>query len=132
MKKTGSKSCYSELRNKELLKTYRRLIGECNKIYLPEILQRLADSTCSRFWVSEQRAAIVLSKMFAGEDVLCKMRPCKQQMFMKLFQKALYVKFKKPEKNMKTIAWEVTNSPAPKFYLDASCIRVYLHYIKKI
>lgn len=132
MKKLGSKCLYSEKRDMELLSAYRRLIMECDKIYLPDILQRVSDTPCSRFWVSEQRVSIVLSSMFKGKDVLKKMRMCKQDMFMKLFQRALYLKYKEPDRTLSSIAWEVANQSSPKFYLDPMCIKVYLHYIKKL
>lgn len=132
MKKTGSKCYYAEQRDRELLSAYRQTIRNCDKIYLPDILQKVADTPCSRFWVSEQRVAIVLSSLFKGKDVLKKMRMCKQEMFMKLFQKAIYLRYTHPDMTIANIAWQVVNQPSPKFYLDPMCIKVYLHYIKKL
>lgn len=131
MKRFGSTCTYTTQRNKELLLAYREVIRKVEVINLPKVLNIISDMPCSRFWVSEQRAAIILAKLFKGENILCGMRKCKQEMFMKLYLEAICLRQENQKASIFQIAWQVVNSPAPKFYLAPSCIRVYLHYIKK-
>lgn len=63
MKYYGSVLDFTEQRNKELMNAYRKHIIEANVVIIPEIFKRVANSPASRFWVSEERAAVVIAAM---------------------------------------------------------------------
>ena len=66
MKYFGSILDFTRERNADLMRVYRDRLAEASIIVMPVIFQLVADSPASRFWVSEERAAIVISAMAAG------------------------------------------------------------------
>lgn len=67
MKKIGSTSDFTASRDKELLSAFRSELMESCGLPLRELFGRAVKRPCSRFWVSELRAAEVISKMLKGE-----------------------------------------------------------------
>lgn len=130
MKHTGNQFKYSELRDKELIKIFHKCIMESESDNLSKILIQTVNSPASRFWVSEERAAIILSKMFNG-DKLDNMTDTKQEMYQELFRRAVIRKQKYPYKSIYEIAIDVTGQPAPKFYLTPKSAKTIICKIKK-
>lgn len=60
MKYFGSILDFTRERNADLMRVYRDRLAEASIIVMPVIFQLVADSPASRFWVSEERAAIVI------------------------------------------------------------------------
>ena len=68
MKKLGSTSDFTEARNKELLRAVRRLVMDPSCKSMTEVYARAVMEPCSRFWVSEMRAADVISNIISCQD----------------------------------------------------------------
>lgn len=116
MKPYGSKFEYEAERNDELVTVYHQLIGAADHISLPEIYKQVVNMPASRFWVSEERAAIVISSMMKG-DKLHSMRPTKKEMFEEIFRLAMALKNAQPDLSIFDLAFKVVRMPAPKFYM---------------
>ena len=80
MKHLGCILDFTHERNCDLMRAYRKKIEEANTIVMPVIFELVSQSPASRFWVSEERAAIVISAMAAGKP-MPRMRENKREMF---------------------------------------------------
>ena len=78
MKYSGSVLDFTEERNEALMGAYRAVIGSREVLSLAEISERIVNRPCSRFWVSEGRAAVVISEMLKGNPILYTMRETKK------------------------------------------------------
>ena len=70
MKKKGAVVEFTPQRDEELLKAFKSQLHLLGTIPLQEIFTRAAMQPASRFWVSERRAMIVISKMIKGDRIL--------------------------------------------------------------
>lgn len=130
MKHIGNKFKYEFERDKELIKTFHKVLMSVDNTNLNKILEMTVNSPCSRFWVSEERAAIVLSKMFGGEDISY-MSESKKAMYNELFKRAKERKAKYPNRSIYDIAIDVTGQKAPRFYLTPQSAKTIICKIKK-
>lgn len=130
MRKKGSISDCARERNRDLFRAYRELLESSAHIELSELLEKVVNMPAKRFWVSEERAAIVIADMMRGCRNL-HVGKNKMEMFNEIFRRALKVKAARPELTVYEIAKIVVNQRAPKFYLTTGSARVILFYEKK-
>jgi hypothetical protein len=116
MRHKGNNNLEAEERNRTLLKLYRRKISKCRFIKCEAIFRAIASSPSPRFWVSEYRAAIVLSRMFNG-DKLEGMRKNNRDMYFEIFRRAQEIRKTKPLADFLSLATTIVYQPAPSFYL---------------
>ncbi|MCU6767837.1 hypothetical protein OCV73_02545 [Barnesiella propionica] len=112
------------------MRVYREQILHCDTIKLPQIFDLVVNTPSVRFWVSEERAAIVIANMMRG-DKLLKMRNTKREMFFEIYKRAMKLRQEYPEMSVYELAFHVVRQPAPKFYLTAGSAKVIVHKIKK-
>ena len=129
MKYYGSILDFTQERNQELIRVYQEKLSKAGYIVMPEIFEQVANSPCSRFWVSEERAAIVISSLLAGK-ILPNMRKNKREMFDEIFRRFLIVRERYPEKSIYALAIMVVNQPAPKFYMTPRTVGELIYRIK--
>ena len=120
---------FTEERNKELIRVYREKLAEAEYVIMPKILEQVANSPCSRFWVSEERAAIVVSSMLAKKK-LHNMRQNKREMFEEIFRRFLLLQRQCPKASIYELAIKVVNQPAPKFYMTPRTVGELIYRIK--
>lgn len=120
MKSLGSILSFTHERNEALLKEYRRQINLVPVILLREVGKKIVDSPAPRFWVSEERAAAVVSAMMRGKPILNSMRSTKREMFEEIYNRVLNLKIIHPDWCLSELVCKVVNSPAPKFYMKPS------------
>lgn len=120
MKSFGSVLAFTRERNAALLKVYRQQVAATDNIRLNEIGEKIVNSPSPRFWVSEERAAAVVSAIMRGKPVLETMRPSKREMFSEIYRRVVELKKRHPDWRLCQLIFEVVNSPAPKFYMEAS------------
>lgn len=130
MKKKGTKSEHEEERNNDLMRVYHELIKNAKEVNLSKIYEQIVNMPSRRFWISEERAAIVLSAMMKGDN-LKGMRPTKREMFQELYRRALAIKKKQPNIKPFRLALMVVNQPAPKFYMEPGYARLIITSFKK-
>lgn len=129
MKYYGSILDFTQERNQELMRVYQEELSKAGYIVMPKIFEQVANSPCSRFWVSEERAAIVISTLLAGK-VTPNMRKNKREMFDEIFRRFLIAREQYPEKSIYALAIMVVNQPAPKFYMTPRTVGELIYRIK--
>lgn len=120
MKSIGAVSCFIHERNEALLKAYREHCAAVPFVRLSEIGVRIVNSPSPRFWVSEERAAAVVSAIMRGKPVLHTMRPSKREMFLEIHRRVVALRSLHPDWTLCELIHKVINSPAPKFYMEPS------------
>lgn len=130
MKHYGSKFEYETERNRDLMRVYHELIGSSGLISLPQIYREAVNRPSSRFWVSEERAAVVISSMMKG-DRLLGMRPTKREMFQEIYRRAMLMAKDHPSLSVYGIAFIVVRQPAPKFYMTPGYAKSVIINAKK-
>lgn len=129
MKYFGSILEFTRERNKDLMRVYREKLSEASIIVMPVIFELVAQSPSSRFWVSEERAAIVISAMAAGRP-MPRMRKNKREMFEEIFRRFVVMHEQQPDKSVYELVALIVNQPAPKFYLTARTVGEFIYRIK--
>lgn len=129
MKYYGSILDFTEERNQELLRVYHEQLSAAGYIIMPQIFELVANSPCSRFWVSEERAAIVISSMLAKKP-LPNMRQNKREMFEEIFRRFLELRRQHPDKSIYELAISVVHQPAPRFYMTPRTVGELIYRIK--
>lgn len=112
------------------MRAYHEDIAACEVIRLAEVWERIANMPSARFWVSEERAAIVIARMMKG-DKLKDMRPMKREMFFEIYNRVMEMKRLHPRLSIYRLCIHVVNSPAPKFYMTPLSIRQTIYKIKR-
>lgn len=130
MKHYGSSFEYAEERNEDMMRAYMQEISRCDQIFLPQVFNRVVNMPSKRFWVSAERAAIVISNMMRG-DTLSNMRPTKREMFQEIYRRVKEIQKKNPKMSIYEMALMVVQQPAPKFYLTAGSAKVIIYRIRK-
>lgn len=129
MKYFGSILEFTRARNADLMRTYREKLAEASIIIMPVIFELVAESPASRFWVSEERAAIVISTMAAGKP-MPRMRRNKREMFEEIYRRFIIMKQEFPDKSVYELVTNIVNQPAPKFYLTPRTVGEFIYRIK--
>jgi len=130
MKHHGNKFEYEAERNHDLMSAYHRLIEAAEYISLDDIYNKVVQCPSVRFWVSEERAAIVISRMLKGDD-LHYMSRNRQLMFKEIYKRAMEIRKNQPELTMFEVAFRVVRQPAPCFYMTPGSAKVYICSVKK-
>lgn len=130
MKPQGSYSEFKKQRNDDLMRAYHELIKSAQYILMPEIYRKVVDMPTRRFWISEGRAAIVISAMMKG-DTLENMGPLKREMYNEIYSRVIKLREKKPDLPIIQLVEMVVEQPAPKFYLTPGSAKVLICKIRK-
>lgn len=130
MKKYGCKFEYEDERNRALMGAYKRAIAENRTGDLDAVYEAAVAMPSERFWVSEHRAAIVISDMLKGRSI-SKMKPNKQEMYREIFRRVCELRKKRPKATVFDLTLEVVDSPAPKFYLTPLSAKIIVNKIRR-
>lgn len=103
-------------RDAELRACYRRLLRDTDYIDRSDILFRLVNTPSSRFWVSEERAAVMVSRM-ERRLPLGHIVPSRQRMYEEIFRRYLRLRRRHPDASIAELVRQVVYQPAPSFYL---------------
>lgn len=130
MKYIGSYFEYEDERNKDLMRAYKELMESSRELSLRNIYDKLVNMPSCRFWVSEERAAIVVSSIMKGAR-LEKMRPTKREMYFEIYRQVKEARKRRPDASIYDLTFDVVCSPAPKFYLSPGSAKVIIYKIKR-
>ncbi len=117
MKPNGAILAFTRQRNNDLMRAFRSLIRDVPVIRTREIAAKVVALPAERFYVSEERAAIVISALLAGKPLPPNMRPSKVRMFSEIHRRVLCLRAKRPSLSVAALVAEVVHSPAPEFYM---------------
>lgn len=129
MKNIGSIFEYEDARNQDLMRAYKHLMSTTRNIKMSEIYRQVVDMPSQRFWVSEERAAIVVSNMLKGRSI-DQMRPNKREMFHEICARVRELQKERPDETVYNLVFDVVGSPAPNFYLTPKTAKVIISRIK--
>ena len=130
MKHKGSKFEYEDERDKDLMRAYHEQLESCDTIVLSDIFRKVVAMPSERFWVSEERASIVIGSMLRGNK-LEKMRHNAREIYFEIYKRVLSEREKYPDKSIGEIVFHVIRQPAPNFYLTPDSARVIVTRIKR-
>lgn len=129
MKYIGSILEFTRERNADLMRVYREKLAEASIIVMPVIFELVAQSPASRFWVSEERAAVVISAIESGKP-MPPMRSNKREMFEEIHRRYQIMRRRHPDKTIYELVTKIVNQPAPKFYLTPRTVGEFIYRIK--
>lgn len=131
MRKRGSKFEYESQRNHELRKAYKRALVTSADSRSTECLKIAVNSPCSRFWVSEERAAVVVASLMRGENPLDSMGPNKRGMYEEIYNRFISALNENPETPIRDLVHDIVMQPAPRFYLTPTSAGVILSKMRE-
>lgn len=131
MKHKGALSEYSQERTEELLSVYNAYISRCHYIRMDEVCNTIVNTPCSRFWVSDKRASVVVSSILRDESVLLQMWPLRREMYQEIYRRVLSLKSEYPHLSIAKLCSIVVSQPAPKFYLSSGTANVIICKARK-
>lgn len=131
MKHKGCIVDFSVQRNRELMRAYRSVLSKKSHFDFKNDYNEVVNHPCSRFWVSEERATVVVSALLKGHYALDSMHPLKREMFLEIFKRFMEIYEENPNRSIPDIVFEVVNSSAPKFYMTPRTAMMYIYSIKK-
>lgn len=112
------------------MRVFRAHLRNASFVVISDVFRLVANSPASRFWVSEERAAVVISAMWAGRP-LPRMRPNKREMFEEIFRRFKIEKERNPSATIYELVAEIVSQPAPKFYLTPRTVGEFIYRYKK-
>lgn len=118
-------------RNADILRAYRQRLAEVNHINMRRIGEDIVNMPSRRFWVSSERAAIVISELLRGKPIPAYTRPPKREMFLEIYRRFLLLRRKNPKETILGLAAIIVNSEAPKFYMSPRSAMEIIYRIKK-
>lgn len=131
MKHKGALMEYSQERSDDLMRVYDEYIASCVHISMPDVYNTIVNMPSRRFWVSDIRAALVISSMMRGEANLGKMCPSKREMYEEIHRRVVAMREVYPEKTTAELCALVVVQPAPKFYLTPGSAKILVCKARK-
>lgn len=129
MRHKGDSNTYISQRNDDLYEKYKDVIRHSEIIMSKEIFKRLVLMPAKRFYVSEERAGVIIRKMIKGED-LGKMKKETKQMYQDIFNIVKKMLCNDKENTLSKIISKALYNKAPSFYLTENSARVIISRIK--
>lgn len=131
MKHKGATMEYSKERINNLMRVYDEYISSCDYIRMPDVYSAIVNMPSERFWVSDIRAALVVSAIMRGEAILDTMWPLKKEMYKEIHRRVLMLREIHPELSISELCAMVIIQPAPKFYLTAGSAKMMICKARK-
>lgn len=130
MRRKGCIFEYEDDRNNDLLRAFRTLMADHTVTEIDDIWNRMASMPSSRFWVSDERAYIVMLRMMAG-DTLPYMSRTKRSMFHEIYRRFTEARKENPDVSARQLCAQIVCQKAPSFYLTPSSIRIIIYKIRR-
>ena len=130
MKKKGTISQLQHERDDDLMRAFQQELAGRPHILLPEVLKAVVASPSKRFWVTSERASIVIYNMMKGDE-LEYMRPLKRKMFREIYRRVMRLKANYPQLSISLLTEQVVNERAPEFYITPQSAKVIISRIRK-
>ncbi len=126
MKKKGNVCEYTCQRDQQLCKEFRRQLSEATFINLPEIFRKVALSPAPRYYVSEQRAFLVINQWRSTGEMPVNSR-LRRKMFEEIAGKADSLMKRNPEMSLYDAVFDAVNSAATSFFLTPGSARTIIY-----
>lgn len=126
MKKKGNICDFTPQRDADLLNSFRRSLAECRLIDLDRIFAEVSLMPAQRFYVSEQRAALVIRRHLEKGEWPVKGQQ-RIRMFEEIERRTLGMLSGNPGISFDDAVFDAVNSPAPHFYLTPRTCRTLIY-----
>ena len=123
---------YSQERSDDLMRAYDEYLASCDYIRMSDVYNNIVNMSSRRFWVSDIRAALVISAMIRGEARLDKMCASKREMYEEIYRRVAIMREEYPEKTTSELCAMVVMQPAQKFYLTPGSAKIMVCKARKI
>lgn len=130
MKTKGSKFELEAQRNADLMRAIRDHLAAAPYVSLPTLFAEVVMKPARRFWISEERATIVISAMLRGSRLRL-VTDTKREMLAEILRRVKEQRRLHPEKSLAATVAQVVSRPAPKFYLTPGTAKAIYYKIKK-
>jgi len=134
MRKKGNVFAFSEQRDKDLLDAYHRQLEKqlsmYGRIIITGLIQKVINSNASRYWVSSERACVVINKLEKGESINY-MKANKIRFYKALYKEFCTFRETHPEMPKKHIVEIVITHPAPCFGMSQRVAGNIIRRMKK-
>lgn len=128
MKNPGSVSEFTPRRNQELYSNFLELLRTPGPTPLREMFGMAARRPASRFWVSEERAAIVVSATLRGDHAAtARMIPKRREMYAEITRRVITLMEREPDIPVSHAVERVVHQQAPEFYLTDESARLIIY-----
>lgn len=132
MKHKGNHYEYNDERDRDLLKVFNeKFTSSITNTYILDIMKSVVCSPSSRFWVSEDRAAIVISNMMRDINCINGMIESKKRMYKEILSRTIKVIDENPGIALINAVRMVVTGEAPEFYITPESAIIIIHRIKK-
>ena len=118
MKKKNACLEFADQRSESLIRNFRESIARQSQISAMRAFEDAANAPAPRFWVSESRAARIISMMLKGEDPTEGMYSEKREMYLEIYRRVLKMQAEEPDMPLGDIVFTVVNSRAPRFFMS--------------
>lgn len=125
MKKKNCRCDYTDDRNRRLRKEFEARLGGRAKT-LDSIFNTLSNIEAPRFYISEERAYSLVRQKLNNGAWHSHILPSRKEMIQEIFSRVMN-KVQSENISLKDAVYQVVNSPAPTFYLNARSIRTILY-----
>lgn len=129
MKHNGTVFEYEKEKNKDLMRAFHQCLHtHCGMPFI-KMCEHISHAPASRFWVSEERATIVVSQMLEGKHPVLK--PQKTEMYNEIYRRVQALRAVYPDRSISDLVFDVVHQPAPSFYYTPSSVREIIYRIKR-
>lgn len=128
MKHFGSCFPYKRQREKELMTVFRSVLASSARVNMMNVFREVVSRPCSRYWVTEERAAIVISSIMRG--TYAPLGKDKHDMYMSLYRRFLETRSQRPNLPYQELIFLSVNSPAPRFFLSPSLAKTIINGVR--
>ena len=118
MKKKCSYSEFNSQRKEHLLRGFRESVARQSRISAERAFRYAAERPAPRFWVSEERAAEVVSKIFVNPGIMESMYKEKGEMYLEIYRRVRKLREVYPRASLSSLVFRVVNSEAPRSYIS--------------
>ena len=122
---------YSKERSEDLMRAYDEYIASCKFIKMADVYTHIVDMPSKRFWVSDIRAALVVSAMMRGAIKFDSMCPTRKEMYQEIYKRVIKLRMIHPRKTILELTSMVVTQPAPKFYLASGSAKIMVCKARK-
>lgn len=131
MRKINSTAEFEAVRRRFLLENFRDVIARQSQISLKRAFRDTAERPAPRFWVSEDRAALIVSKMMADESCVEGMYEEKKEMYREIYRRFCKIRRQSPARPVADIIFDIVNGEAPRSYLSWQRVKTIVYNEKR-
>ncbi|MBR5688432.1 MAG: hypothetical protein IKX36_10845 [Prevotella sp.] len=121
----------NEERDQDLWRTYLEVSRSLELLSEEDAVRRTVTSAAPRFYVSDERAARVVSWLENDNERVERMLPQRREMFDEIYRRTQLLRTEHPDWCLRDLVRHVVSRPAPQFYLTPGSGYMILRRIKR-